>query len=272
MTTAASISHSERTIDVAGLNLRLLEGGEGDPVIVLHHSTGNPGWMPVHELLASRFAVTVPDMPGYGQSARPEWARDARDLAILMNQALDCLGLTSGVTLVGLGFGGFIAAEMATMDQRRLRALVLVGAAGIQPDEGEILDQMLVDFEEYTKAGFRSDAAFAELFGEKAAVELKQLWDYSREMTARLTWKPYMFNRRLPELLKEVRTPALLIWGSRDVVVPLGTARRYQQSLPNARLEVVEGAGHLVELEDPARVVDEITTHIAANAADPRGA
>ncbi|MGH2631769.1 MAG: alpha/beta fold hydrolase, partial [Tepidiformaceae bacterium] len=238
----------------------------------LHHSTGNAGWMPFYELLAAKYAVTVPDLPGYGQSARPEWARDARDLAILMNQALDRLELTSGVTLVGLGFGGFIAAEMATMDQRRLRSLVLVGAAGIQPDEGDILDEMLVDFAEYVKAGFRSDAAFAEVFGDEISTELKQLWDYSREMTARLTWKPYMFNRRLPALLKEVRTPTLLIWGSRDVVVPMGAARRYQESLPNARLEVVEGAGHLVELEDPARVADEISTHISSNRAEPRRA
>jgi len=270
MPTDTLTAHTEQTIEVAGLSLRMMQGGTGDPVVVLHHSTGNPGWMPLHELLAARYSVTVPDMPGYGQSARPEWARDARDIAILMNQALDRLGLTAGVTLVGLGFGGFVAAEMATMDQRRLRALVLVGAAGIQPDEGEILDEMLVDFEEYVKAGFSSDAAFADVFGDEVGKELKQLWDYSREMTARLTWKPYMFNRRLPALLSEVRTPSLLIWGSRDVVVPIGAARRYEAALPNVLLEVVEGAGHLVELEDPARVADEIATHLAANAADPR--
>ena len=70
-------------------------------------------------------------MPGYGQSARPEWAREPRDLAILLlNQALDKLGLTGGLTLVGLGFGGFVAAEMATMDQRRLKTLVARRRAG----------------------------------------------------------------------------------------------------------------------------------------------
>ena len=53
-------------------------------------------------------------MPGYGQSARPEWAREPRDLAILLLQALCRLGL-SRVALVGLGFEEFVAAEMATM-------------------------------------------------------------------------------------------------------------------------------------------------------------
>lgn len=262
MTTATSMTHAERTIDVAGLNLRLLEGGEGAPMLLLHHSTGNPGWMPFYEQLATAYSLTVPDMPGYGQSQRPEWAREPRDLAILVNQALDRLGLTSDVSLVGLGFGGFVAAEMATMDQRRLSSLVLVGAPGIQPQEGQILDQMLVDFEEYVKAGFRSDESYEHVFGGELDPSIKQLWDYSREMTARLTWKPYMFNRRLAHLLREVRTPTLLVWGSRDVIVPLDVARQYQQALPNARLEVIDGAGHLVEVEEPERVAALVGAHI----------
>ncbi|MEX0783475.1 MAG: alpha/beta fold hydrolase [Dehalococcoidia bacterium] len=263
MVTAAT-THIERTIDIAGLTIRALEGGSGSPLVVLHHSNGNPGWLPIHELLANGHAVLAPDLPGYGQSTRPEWAREPRDIAILMNQALDRLELTSGVSLVGLGFGGFIAAEMASMDQRRLQSLTLVGAAGIQPSEGEILDQMLVDFEDYVKAGFSNDAAYEHVFGTEVDPAVKQLWDFSREMTARLAWKPYMFNRRLPELLREVQTPTLLIWGSRDVIVPLSAAHRYKASLPNARLEVVEGAGHLVELEQPERVAELVAAHVAS--------
>ena len=263
MTAPAEVSHKSETTEVAGLKLHILQQGSGEPVVILHHSTGSPGWLPFYDALASGHSVTVPDMPGYGQSERPEWAREARDIAILMHQALDKLGLTSGVSLVGLGFGGFIAAEMATMNQARLRTLTLVGAAGIQPDQGEILDQMLVDFEEYMKAGFRSDAGFEEVFGEKPEASVKELWDFSREMTARLSWKPYMFNRRLPYLLREVRTPTLLIWGSRDVVVPLSAAQRYKDSLQNARLEVIDGAGHLVEFEEPARIAQLIQAHIA---------
>jgi pimeloyl-ACP methyl ester carboxylesterase len=234
-------------------------------VVVLHHSVGNPGWIPFYDALAKSFTVAVPDMPGYGQSGRPEWAREPRDIAILLNQALDKVGITGGLSLVGLGFGGFVAAEMAAMDKRRLKTLTLVGAAGVQPEEGEILDQMLVDFEEYVKAGFHDDEAYHKVFGDEANAGIKQLWDYSREMTARLTWKPYMFNRRLPALLKEVDTPTLLIWGSRDVIVPVSAAKRYQGALPKARLEVIEGSGHLVELEEPERVAELIAAHVRSS-------
>lgn len=246
-------------LELAGKKVRVLHGGKGAPLLVLHHSTGNPGWLPFYERLAESFTVYVPDMPGYGQSERPDWARDPRDIAILIARLLDRLELER-VTLVGLGFGGYVAAELATMEPSRLYALVLVGAAGLQPDEGEILDEMMVDFREYVQASFRDEAAFTAALGENAGETFKELWDFSREMTARLTWKPYMFNRRLVPLLSEVNVPALLIWGADDKVVPPICATQYARALPNARTETIPGAGHCVELEEPERVAQIITS------------
>jgi pimeloyl-ACP methyl ester carboxylesterase len=260
MPTATEI-WNEQTLECAGLTLRYLKGGSGTPLVTLHHSTGSPGWLPVHDQLANSAEVYLPDMPGYGQSSRPDWAREPRDIAILLGQAFDKLGIER-VALAGFGFGGFVAAEFATMDARRLSHLILVGAAGLQPEEGEILDEMLVDFDQYVKAGFSNDGIYVQNFGEAPADEIKQLWDFSREMTARLTWKPYMFNRRLAPLLKEVNVPALLIWGGEDRIVPVICGRQYEKALPNARLEVIAGAGHLVEYEDPSRVASLISDFI----------
>ena len=256
MTTAAA-AHTEQTIQIAGKNVRLLQGGSGPAAVFLHHSTGNPGWLPIHELLAEKYSLTVPDLPGYGQSERPEWAREPRDVALLTNRILDKLGLRD-VTLIGAGLGGFIAAEMAAANASRLKRLVLIGAAGLQPDEGEIADQMLVDFAEYMKAGFSNDAAYEHVFGHTPDPAIASLWDFSREMTARITWKPYMFSRRLPRVLGEIEVPALVIWAGNDRVVPISCAHQYVRGLANARLEVVPGAGHLVELEEPEKVASLI--------------
>lgn len=258
MTTAVA-SHTERLIVVGGKNVRLLEGGSGPSVVVLHHSTGNPGWIPFYDELAKSFSVLVPDMPGYGQSERPEWAREPRDIAILMNRVLDQLALEN-VTVVGLGMGGFIAAEMATMNQSRLKSLILVGAPGIQPEQGEILDQMMVDFEEYVKSGFKDEAQYHAVFGEDLAPEIKQLWDFSREMTARLTWKPYMFSRKMPNLLNGVSVPTLLVHGADDRIVPPVVSQQYAKLLQNAKVEVIAG-GHLVEYESPAAVAGLVSAH-----------
>src|SRR5262249_37013645 len=127
--TTATERYTEHTVEVAGLALRYLKGGAGRPVVVLHHSTGNPGWIPFYERLAERATIYVPDMPGYGQSARPEWAREPRDLAILLLQALPRLGL-SRPALVGLGLGGFVAAEMGTVGPERIGRPGLRGGPG----------------------------------------------------------------------------------------------------------------------------------------------
>ena len=259
--TTSTETHTTEQIEVAGRRVQYLQGGSGDALLVLHHSTGNPGWLPAYEQLAASRQVLVPDLPGYGQSERPEWARDTRDLAILLHQMLDKLGI-GAVSIVGLGFGGWIAAEMATMNQARVSGLVLVGAPGIQPDEGEILDQMLVDYDEYVRAGFSDEANYTAEFGEDPPPEVRELWDFSREMTARLTWKPYMFNRRLPHLLQEVQTPTLLVWGADDRIVPMAVAQSYEAALPNARIEVVADSGHLVDMEQPEALAELVAAHL----------
>ena len=263
MAATATQPFTEERVQVCESTVRVLRGGAGETIVTLHHSTGNVGWLPLHERLAEHFSVVAPDMPGYGQSERPEWARDPRDLAILVNHTLEQLGLDR-VTLVGFGFGGFIAAELATMDASRLKALVLVGAAGLKPRDGEIMDGMLMDLNEYMAAGFRDDAAFHSVFGEEPDASVKELWDFSREMTARVCWKPYMYNRHLPHLLHDVRTPTLLIWGGEDKVIPPVCGEQYRDAMPGARLEVIPGAGHYVEHEDPARIAGLITAHARA--------
>jgi pimeloyl-ACP methyl ester carboxylesterase len=252
----------EHELEVAGLRIKSMRAGSGPPLLVLHHSTGNSGWTAFYERLAEEFEVMVPDLPGYGQSSLPEWAREPRDLAILALQYLRKQELRD-VGVVGLGFGGFIAAEMATMDPGAIWSMVLVSAPGLKPEDGEVMDQMLLDHAEYVRAGFRDEATAVQHLGEEIDRNLVALWQFNRVMTARVSWKPYMFNPRLRHLLPEVHVPTLLIWGAADRVVPIAVGRQYERALPNARLEVVEGAGHLVEIEEPERVAALIREHAA---------
>jgi len=247
-----------RTVQVAGLDVFLREAGSGEPLLVLHHSTGNLSFSPFMEKLAESFAVIAPDLPGYGQSTQPAWARSPRDVALLTLQLLDVLELDQ-VHLVGLGFGGWIAAELAVSSQARLKSLTLIGAAGIQPREGEIFDQMLVVWEKYVARCHRDEDSFEATYGEEPHEDVIRVWDFNREMTARLNWKPWMFSRQLPHLLGGVKTPALVIWGDTDRVVPVDTGKQYVELLPNARLETVAQAGHHVDVEQPDALAKLIT-------------
>jgi pimeloyl-ACP methyl ester carboxylesterase len=256
---------TERTVDVAGLQVHINEGGSGSPLVLLHHSTG-PLLTPFIDRITESFAVVAPDLPGYGQSERPVMARSARDIAVLMVQLLDTLELEH-VQLVGLGFGGWIAAEMATMAQRHLDGLTLVGAAGIRPHEGYIDDPMMSGWIDYARRSFKDDESFEREFGAEPAAELVDVWDRSREMTARLTWKPWMWSGSLPTTLAGVRIPVLLVWGRHDRIVPLDCAEQYADILPDARLEIVEDAGHVVDLEQPDTLARLVADFAAATTA-----
>lgn len=251
----------DRTTKVAARQLRWTEAGVGEPLVILHHSTG-PFWTPFHDRLAESFTVVAADMPGYGQSECPPEARSPRDLAIRLLQLLGRLSI-GPVHLVGFGLGGWVAAEMATMSQQSLRSLVLVGAAGIKPRVGEIHDPMMASFTDYARLGFADDQQFEKTFGVEPAPELVQLWDYSREMTARITWRPWMWSGQLPAVLRGVQTPSLIVWGDNDRIVPLDCGDQYASLLPNARLTILEGVGHVPDVEQSellAQLVSDFAT------------
>jgi len=152
--------------------------------------------------------------------------------------------------LVGLGFGGWIAAEMAALAPRDFHRLVLVGAMGVKPPEGEIFDQAIVSYIDYAQAGFHDPAAFTRVYGDVTTDQLVS-WDLCREMSFRIAWKPYMYSMTLPHLLGGVRAPSLVVWGEHDRIVPRSAGELYAKSLPGARVETVAAAGHCVEMEQP---------------------
>ena len=251
----------ESTVELPTGKIRLLRAGAGEPLLVLHRDIGSPGWLPFYQELAGRFEVLVPDLPGYGNSERPDFARHPRDIAIIMQQFLDKLTIDR-VALVGLGFGGWIAAEMATMAQRRLSALVLVAPMGLLPEEGDIYDQMLADHIEYVMEGFGTQDAYDRQFGAQPDPQTAYQWDLNKEMTARIAWKPYMISHQLPHLLRAVETRTLLVWGQQDKIVPLDAGRLNGNALPNAHLEILPDAGHSVEMESPVELAKLVTGHV----------
>ena len=258
MVQLVQLEHAE--LDLSTGKISFLHGGSGPPLVCLHHSWGNPGALDLHQKLAADFHVFIPDMPGWGGSARPLWARTVRDVAILISH------FAGSVTqfpyhLLGFGLGGYVAAEIATMSQESLASLVLGGATGLQPRDGEIVDQMMFSHRQYVEDSFKERTSYIGHFGEEPAQDMRELWDHAREMTARVTWKPYMFNRRLGQLLRNVHVPTALIWGAHDKIVPLDVAKQFHETLTDSQIHVVENAGHVVEIEAPDDVHAIVVAH-----------
>ncbi len=238
-----------------------MRAGKGRPVLVLHHETGTLDRLPFYDALAARYDTLVPHHPGYSRSERPEWMRNVRDIAVTYRGLLSELKVKD-VTLIGLGFGGWIAAEMASMAPADVSKLVLVGAMGIKPPQGDILDLAITGYIDYARAGFHDQKAFDRVYGAEPSNDQLEMWDVCREMSFRIAWKPYMYSQTLPHLLRSVRAPALIAWGDDDKVVPQSAAKRYVEALPNAKLHVVKSCGHCVDMEQPEALAKLVTEFI----------
>lgn len=248
---------SENLVEVAGAKIHMLTRGSGTAILSLHSIEGNLGWMQYLDALTQSARVYAPTHPGYGSSERPEWLESISDLARFYLWMLQELGLDK-VHLIGGFMGGWIAAEMAVMCPQALHSLTLIGTAGVRPDEGEIADIFLLGEEGTTELAIGdSDLLTSAVEAEDAIVRIR-----GREMTTRLCWKPYMHDPSLIHLLPRVEVPTLVVWGENDRIIPVGAGKRIASAMPNARLEIISGAGHLPHIEKPQEVIPLLHQHV----------
>jgi pimeloyl-ACP methyl ester carboxylesterase len=257
---------AETFVDVRGTRVRVLRGGDGPPLLYLHGS-GDPGrWLPVHDELARDHDVIRPDHPGYGWSDEDGRIDSVHDLAFFYLDLLDELGL-GRVSVIGSSLGGWIAADLATIEPGRVERLVLIGAAGLrvegsgQPDEF-VLEPAAAIERIYAGEEHRRQATegMASLDSNSAAMER---YLRNRITTAHLAWNPYFHDPKLVHRLHRVTAPALVVWGADDGLVPLAHAHRWTELLPGSRLEVVEEAGHLPHVEQTGRFLDLVRPFLA---------
>jgi len=242
---------------INGQTVDIQTGGSGDTLLILHHDIGNPGWLPFYDLLSDKFSVYVPSHPGFDTSDRPDWMRSVRDMATTYQWMLREMGIDKPY-IVGLGFGGWIAAEMATTASDHIRGMSLVNPMGLQPKEGEIMDQFLLNSEEYITSGFADLTSYHSTFGDLPDVDQLVTWEINREMTTRIAWKPYMFDRSLEQLLRAVETPTQLIAGKQDRIVPPVCCDQFAGLIPNSTVAHIDQCGHFPDIEKPDELANLI--------------
>jgi pimeloyl-ACP methyl ester carboxylesterase len=244
----------EDTFTVGGIAVHAWIGGRGAPLLVLHGAGGNRGWRRWMDAVAEHYTLWAPTHPGFGRSGDAAWMESIDDLARFYLWFIDAAGL-GRPHLLGQSVGGWVAAAMATMSPRALDRLILVAPAGLKPEHGEILDIFYHSPEELRTLNVHDPTTvpeWDELFGKPPTPADLDMAERNREMSARLTWKPYMHDPRLARFLPRVDNPALIVWGREDRIVPVECGELYRRALPNATLRVLERCGHLPWLEQPA--------------------
>jgi pimeloyl-ACP methyl ester carboxylesterase len=245
------------TVHLAGVDLKLIKGGRGAPLLILHDEMGHPGWLRFHESLAENFTLYIPQHPGFGESPPVDWVMNMRDLAGWYLEALDDLGL-GPINVLGSSIVGWLAAEMATM----FKNLVLLAATGVRPPQGEIFDIFQVVAKSYLEASVLDKSQtpeFSDVCPDEPSPEVLDAWDAAREGACLLSWRPYMHYPNLPHLLSRLKNlPTLIIWGRDDAIVPLSAGELYHSSIPGSELVVLDHCGHRPDIEKPSEVVEVV--------------
>ena len=139
--------------------------GDGPPIIVLHRDVVSPTDSPFLSALAEHYEVYAIDLPGFGASPRPAWLRNVTQLGTLTLHGIKALDLPAS-PLIGLGFGGWVAADIATQDNSLVSELILVSPWGVKPTNGEIADFVLYSLEEWASLGFHDPSNYIAYCGD----------------------------------------------------------------------------------------------------------
>jgi pimeloyl-ACP methyl ester carboxylesterase len=262
-----------RTVQVLGTSVRFIDEGSGVPVLLVH-GVGESMYAWRHNLgplVAAGYRVIAFDNRGSGFSGKPDTGYTNLSYDQLLLGLMDALGLPDAV-LVGHSMGGEIAAEVALSAPRRVRGLVLIDAAG----EGVRAPWLL------HLAGVLPVAQVALAVAPRWSVTLALRSTYAnpRLITPEDINQYYApvrdpgFSHALAQVLAHFRvdalrgrlggleTPTLVLWGSRDRLMPQEFGARFASELPRSAFVVVPGAGHDLEEEAPDRVNDLLLTFL----------
>ena len=235
-------------------NIHNIRCGNGSEQITLLHGWGFNGaiWKETAERLASHASINCIDLPGHGLSPMPANHYNIETLAELVAETLPEQG-----NLVGWSLGGMVAMQIALRYPQKVKRLILVGSvARFVRDEDwryAISTEILQDF----SAALNSD--LHQTLERFVALQIMGS-DESRTILRKL--RELMSSNRAPnpaalqgglkilqtvdlrQQLPQLQQPTLMIFGKRDTLTRPQTARQMLALLPNAQLEVIDGAGH----------------------------
>lgn len=256
----ATQTSETRSLTIHGVQLEVIDQGQGRPIVVLHEEDGLTPRAPFLSSLAAHGRVITPSHPGFGHSPDSAFIDTVDDLSYLYLDLLTELKLRD-VVIVGCSLGGWIAAEMAVKSTERITRLILVAPVGIKVGDREtrdIPDIFALSPAEVTRLKYHDPARATVDYSTLSDDELTVI-ARNREATALYAWEPYFHNPKLRQRLHSIDIPTLLLWGVSDrFVTPSYYGTAYQKAIPGAKLEIIDGAGHLPHIEQPEAVTDRV--------------
>jgi pimeloyl-ACP methyl ester carboxylesterase len=264
-----------RTLSLHGRALSYVEVGSGPVLLLIHGMAGTHAtWQAVIEPLAQRHTVIAVDLPGHGASEAGAGDYSLGSLAAGLRDLLVKLG-HDRATLVGHSLGGGIAMQFAYQFPEITERLVLVSSGGLGPEVNPVLRAAALPGANLFIAATAGPGRVAgtALARGLASVGLQpsadvaefargyaSLADAPRRSAFLATLRAVVGTegQRVEagdRLYLAEGVPVLIIWGRRDRIIPVAHAEHAHEVIPDSRLEIFDAAGHMPQLEVPARFV-----------------
>jgi pimeloyl-ACP methyl ester carboxylesterase len=239
-------------------NIRYLESGSSDKMIILLHGLGASAerWLPVIPYLAEHYRVIAPDIIGFGLSEKPTVDYTVEFFAKFLDDFINHIYVENPINIIGTSLGGRISIEYAIQNPQNIEKMILVAPAGINEEPTEALHS-------YIQAALHptiEDAkkAFLMMAGNNRVIEQDVISDFVNRMllpNSRLSFMSSLLGLKkstlTQERLGEILTPTLIIWGKDDRVIPIKNATWFYTSIKNSRHLEMENCGHAPFVEEP---------------------
>jgi pimeloyl-ACP methyl ester carboxylesterase len=246
-------------VEIEGLSIAYRRAGTGPALVLLHgFLCDSRCWRRQLSGLAEHFTVIAWDAPGAGSSDDPANDFTLADWSRCLATFVDALGVATA-TIVGLSWGGLLAQELYGQHPSLVARLVLAdtyaGWKGSMPETAVAQRLARCERDSALPPGEFAPRWVPEMFSESASPDLHEematiIGDFHpsgfRSMATSLA------ETDTTDLLRTIRRPTLLLWGDADSRSPLPIGQHLQGMIPHAELRVIEQAGHVCNMEQPA--------------------
>jgi pimeloyl-ACP methyl ester carboxylesterase/putative sterol carrier protein len=268
-------------VDAEGVRLSCYEAGTGEPLVLLHGLGGSRiSWLPLLSALAPAYRLIAPDLPGHGDSEKPRTVDfSASYYAGVVTALMDRAGMERAV-LVGNSMGGRVALELARRHADRVRAVALLAPALpglrwrrlmgfmrlIPTGAGAIPMPMRRQWTEMAVRRLFADVGTLPPHAvEAAAAEFLRIYaDPAARLAFFATLRHIVTERPGPFFasMREVRRPALVVFGDTDHLVPARLGVSLASHLPDADLRVLRRVGHVPQFEATEQTLELLTAFL----------
>lgn len=260
----AGVEAKRTTVD--GLDIAYLEGGEGETLVLLHGFGANKdNWTRMAAELVDDYRVIAPDLPGFGESDRPEEAEYGfAAQAERVHAIVEALGIER-FHLAGNSMGGAVAGAYAAAHPERLRSLWLLAPAGVADAEPSDLARQIEAGGGNPLVPQTADQYYTLLdwvFADKPYIPAPMQYVMAQRAVARHDHYQRIFDQinaersgdfALEKIVAETDVPVLVVWGEEDRLLHVSGARALAEAAPDrVRVERMPGVGHLPMVERPA--------------------